>query len=115
MYLLTIVMATRISLRNCSLIPSSALRSLRISFKASFFRSLGYYSSDWNRLAGDLRDLAVSGDAVLAESTRYGKKYTVAGILVGPSGVQASVVSVWIVVADDPVPRLVTAYPGVER
>lgn len=34
-------------------------------FKAPFFASLGYTSTNWRRLEEDLRALAVSGDAEL--------------------------------------------------
>ncbi len=83
-------------------------------FKARFFRSLGYTGDDWQQLATDLEGLAGSGDAVLGKATEFGQKYEVHGILRGPSGRKASVVTVWIVLTGDNVPRLVTAYPEVD-
>jgi hypothetical protein len=83
-------------------------------FKASFFRSLGYKESHWQRLITDICALAAAGDAVPGQATAYGQKYEVRGILTGPSGREAVVVTVWIVRVGDNVPRLVTAYPGVE-
>jgi hypothetical protein len=83
-------------------------------FKATFFRSLGYHDSNSQRLVADLCALAATADAVPGQSTAYGRKYEVRGILRGPSGREAVVVTVWIVLVGDDVPRLVTAYPGVE-
>ena len=44
--------------------------------------------------------------------TRYGKKYVIRANLKGPNGKAAAVVSVWILLKDEYVPRFVTAYPG---
>ena len=41
----------------------------------------------------------------------YGQKYEVGGFLQGPTGREAPVVTVWIVLRGEDVPRLVTAYP----
>ena len=80
--------------------------------KAAFFFGLGYSSVDWRRLEADLRSQHLSGDATPRESTRYGQKFEIRAPLVGPSGQPAEVVSVWVVLADEDFPRLVTAYPG---
>ena len=42
----------------------------------------------------------------------YGQKYLVRGILKGPSGKAAEVVTVWIILSGEGVPRFVTAFPG---
>ena len=42
----------------------------------------------------------------------YGQKYLVRGILKGPSGRAAEVVTVWIIQSGEGVPRFVTAFPG---
>ena len=81
-------------------------------FKASFFRALGYTSSNWDVLASDLRALAERGEAELAGMNDYGQKYLVRGILKGPSGGSATVVTVWIILSGEGVPRFVTAFPG---
>jgi hypothetical protein len=39
-------------------------------------------------------------------------KYVVGGTLNGPSGAVADVVTVWIVLDGEDIPRFVTAYPG---
>jgi hypothetical protein len=81
-------------------------------FKGAFFRSMGYSGAEWQRLERDLRSLAASSDAVPSEATPYGQKYEVRGILQGPSGRAAALVTVWIVLTGEDAPRLVTAYPG---
>ncbi len=54
-------------------------------FKAPFFASLGYTSANWRRLDEDLRDLAISGDAVFGKASQWGQKYEIHGTLKGPS------------------------------
>lgn len=81
-------------------------------FKAAFFRSIGYSAAEWHVLELDLRVLAAHGDASAVELTTFGQKYEVRGILQGPSGTKASVVTVWIVLAGEDLPRFVTACPA---
>src|SRR5947209_7422407 len=81
-------------------------------FKAVFFESLGYAQIDWMRLQTDLLDLCRSRDAVEGQTSQFGRKYEARGTLKGPSGRHAEVVTVWVVLAGDGVPRFVTAYPG---
>ena len=81
-------------------------------FKAPFFASLGYTSANWQRLEKDLLALAVSGDAELGKSSPYGQKYEIRGILSGPSGRSAGMLTVWIILFGDDAPQFVTAYPG---
>ena len=45
-------------------------------------------------------------------SSDYGQKYLVRGILEGPSERSAEVVTVWIILSGEVVPRFVTAFPG---
>jgi hypothetical protein len=81
-------------------------------FKAPFFASLGYTSANWRRLADDLRDLAVSGEAELGRDSPYGHKYEICGTLNGPAGRSARVLTVWIILFGGDVPQFVTAFPG---
>ena len=81
-------------------------------FKAIFFESLGYKQADWPRLQSDLLDLCRSRDAIEGQHSEFGRKYEVGGSLKGPSGRQAQVVSVWVVLVGEQFPRFVTAYPG---
>jgi hypothetical protein len=43
--------------------------------------------------------------------TEYGIKYSISGSITGPNGRSANVVSVWIILTGEDVPRFVTAYP----
>ena len=102
-----------------AVIPPAKLRDYLLStshpvgrFKAPFFASLGYTNTNWQRLEDDLRDIAVSGDAELGKGSPYGQKYEIRGILNGPSGRSAVVLTVWIVLIGGDVPQFVTAFPG---
>jgi hypothetical protein len=81
-------------------------------YKAAFFFNLGYSGARWARLRADLLDMARSADAIEGESTTYGRKYLIVGLLTAPSGRQAEVTAVWIVRHGEDFPRLVTVVPG---
>ena len=81
-------------------------------FKAAFFMRLGYSRGHWRQLEANLRTIAGTGRPVSVGSNAFGQKFEVSGILSGPSGRKAAVVTVWILTPDEDVPRLVTAYPG---
>ena len=98
-------------------IPPSKVRDYLLSavhligrFKSAFFRSLGYEAERHEVLAKDIRTV-LDGDAEAVEATRFGDKYVVRGVLVGPNGHPASIVTVWIILAGTTIPRFVTAYP----
>lgn len=81
--------------------------------KARFFVALGFSLVAWPALRDALLAHA-RGEAEPAGAGAHGRKYVVRGILQGPGGREAPVVSVWIVLAGEDVPRLITAYPGEE-
>ena len=81
-------------------------------FKCAVFTALGYTQEDWEVLARDLRQLALSDEVTLGQSSPYGQKYEVNGKLTGPNGRVGHFVTVWLVKPADLLPRLVTAYPG---
>ena len=101
-----------------AVVPVQKLRDYLLSsshpvgrFKARFFAALGYRTGDWPDLERDIRALLV-GEAAKTELTTYGQKYEVRGTITGPAGRSAHVVTVWIVLHGEDVPRLVTAHPG---
>jgi len=47
---------------------------------------LGYARDDWQRLAGDLKRIAETGDGVDLGHNGYGRMYVVGGRITGPSG-----------------------------
>ena len=77
-----------------------------------FFEALGYSASDWPRLESDLRQLAMTGNAIRGRRTRYGQHYEVRGILHGPSDRVAQVMTIGIVRSNEETPRFITAFPG---
>jgi hypothetical protein len=81
-------------------------------FKAAFFERLGYSQDDWQTLAVDLRRQHLPMPAERVDSNTFGSKYRIDALIVGPAGRSAMVVSVWIVLAFEEAPRLVTLYPG---
>ena len=81
-------------------------------FKAPFFAILGYTGANWRRLEQDLLAIAGSGDAERGRDSTYGQKYEIRGILIGPSGRSARVLTVWIILFGSDVPQFVTAFPG---
>jgi hypothetical protein len=81
-------------------------------FKATVFAALGYTQDDWKLLAGDLLEMARTNPAVPGQSSAYGRKYEVSGILKGPFGRSARFVSVWLVRSGEDLPRLITVFPG---
>ena len=64
------------------------------------------------RFSDALLAVARDGDAEPGEASVFGQKYVVRGIVRGPAGRAAAVVTAWIVLRGEDVPRLVTAYPG---
>ena len=79
--------------------------------KARFFTALGFDQHTWVELQRALLAHA-HGEAEPASGGAYGQKYSVRGMLQGPTGRIAPVVSVWIILAGEEVPRLVTASRG---
>jgi hypothetical protein len=81
-------------------------------FKAVFFEALGYSGAGWQRLRQDLVELCRTGVAVEGQASQFGIKYEVRGTLQGPFGRRAEVVTVWVILVGENIPRFVTAFPG---
>lgn len=78
--------------------------------KARLFREiLGISVDNAQTLFEALKAAAASEEAVPAKLDRYGQRYLVDFVLAGPRG-RATVRSVWIVLAGEQFPRLVTCY-----
>jgi hypothetical protein len=78
--------------------------------KAAFLHSLGYTQADWQELERDLRELA-TGEARQIGENDFGMKYEIRGVITGPGGRSAAIVTAWIVLNDEDFPRFITAYP----
>ncbi len=79
--------------------------------KARFFHGLGFDHHNALLLQLELGRLAREGEVVQTIPGEYGSKYIVEGKIGTPSGVQASLRTVWLIETGEARPRLVTAYP----
>jgi len=80
-------------------------------FKALFFAQLGFNRETSEEFAAELKRIAVQGDAEVGDRSAYGQKYVVRGRMAGGIGRTAEVVTVWIVLVGEEIPRFVTVYP----
>ena len=83
--------------------------------KARFFLALGFSRSEWSTLQRALLSAATQSTATPLPASPYGQKYEARAIIQGPRGQPTEVVTIWIVLAGEDFPRLVTAYPGDAR
>lgn len=102
---------------DAAVVPEEKLREYLLSpthtigrYKAAFFRSAGYIEDNWQILASDIRSL-LSENASQLDTTEYGTKYAVSGAVTGPNGQEFGLVTVWIILKGEDMPRFVTAYP----
>ena len=80
--------------------------------KARFFARLGFRQENWRELRQLLLEMARTGVATPGRSRDFGQTYLLHDTIRGPTGATAGLVTVWIVIASEGVPRFVTAYPG---
>jgi hypothetical protein len=81
-------------------------------FKAAFFGRFGYSAEKWMEFEQRLRELILSQDVAAVEETQYGRKYVVEGSIGTPAGKALEVVTVWVILKEQSIPRFITAYPG---
>ena len=79
--------------------------------KARFFRSLGYSRQRWRQLQADLKRVAVEGTATRGRPNAHGHTYEVRATLEGESGRRARIITIWIILDNEKLPRFVTAHP----
>ncbi len=82
--------------------------------KARFFRALGFVASRPQLLRRALLEIALRGELIQEEDSRFGSKFVVDGYVNGPAG-SAWVRTVWIRETASAGPRFVTAYPASDR
>ena len=80
--------------------------------KALFFKGLGYDDKDTNILAQDLIAIAQEEEVSEIQSSPFGMKYVIEGMIQTPSGTTVTLRTVWMIERDNSQPRLVTAYPA---
>ena len=81
-------------------------------FKAAFFQRLGYSAENWEAFERSLRQLIISQDVTQVEESQYGQKFIVEGPFTGLSGETVQIVTVWVILKGESIPRFITAYPG---
>jgi|GEM_PF-3579760 len=81
-------------------------------FVSAFFAALGFSDASWELLRDGLLAMARSTDAVPGQVSPFGQKFEVRGNLRGPSGREAEVVTVWLVLNGRDFAHFVTAFPG---
>jgi hypothetical protein len=81
-------------------------------FKSVFFSALGFSIDDWRSLHRAILEVARSGDATPGQPSSFGQKFEIRASLIGSSGRQATVVTVWMVSNGQDFPHFITAFPG---
>jgi hypothetical protein len=79
--------------------------------KAAFFSSFGFSTENWEILADSLKRQVADHPVTKVETTPFGTRYVVEGIMKMPDGRTPSIRSVWFVAEGDEIPRFATAYP----
>ena len=102
-----------------AIIDDEKLRSYILSsahpvgrFKAAFFQKLGYSAENREVLERHLREQILSQEVTRVEESRYGQKFIVEGTLASPGGEAVQIVTVWVILKGENIPRFITAYPG---
>ncbi len=76
---------------------------------AVFFSALGFTQADAERLQRMVREAALSDQASAGEGDEYGQRYQLDFVVVGPKGL-VNIRTACIVLQNEDVPRLITAY-----
>ncbi len=79
--------------------------------KAAFFFSFGFDRTRWRELAAALRSHGAANEIASIQTSDYGTRYMVDGIIKTPDGRNPRIRTVWIVDNVNDEPRLVTAHP----
>jgi hypothetical protein len=79
--------------------------------KAAFFRTFGFRPENWQEMADALKRHAAEHDFAREESSPFGRRFIVEGIMHMPDGRTPRVRSVWFLRTHETAPRFVTAYP----
>ena len=80
-------------------------------FKAVFFLSLGFSVDCWESLRDVLLELAHTRDATPGQLSPFGLKFEIRATVVGPSGRNAELLTVWMVSSGQDFPHFITAHP----
>jgi len=83
--------------------------------KAAFFAGMGFSADSPQVLADVLRALLARTAPSSVLESAHGRKYVVDGEIDTPCGRRPSVRTIWIIDKGAEIPRLVSAYPYVEK
>jgi len=79
--------------------------------KAAFFKRFGFTVAEWEKLARALREHATEHGVTRVETSSYGQRYIIEGIIRSPDARNPLLRIVWFVESGEDTPRFVTAYP----
>ena len=79
--------------------------------KAEYFRSYGFDIGNTGQLTQGFLAIARNAQVAGSEESLYGTKFILDGELETPKGVMIRVRTIWIIEANQDIPRFVTAYP----
>lgn len=101
-----------------AIIPKAKLTEYLLSLshpdgygKAKFFMGLGFSPETWEVLAETLLRHAAECEVTKIESSPFGTRYVIEGVIVTPKGRMPLIRSVWFVETGEQIPRFATAYP----
>ena len=79
--------------------------------KAAFFLHFGFSAENWRALQQVLLQHASDHEVVKVETSAFGTRYVVDGIITAPNGRAPLIRSVWFIRDGEETPQFVTAYP----
>ena len=79
--------------------------------KASFFMGFGFGPERWEELARALKQHAIDNEVTLEETTVFGTRYVIEGLLQAPDGRWLNIRSAWFIDKKGDAPRFITAHP----
>ncbi len=79
--------------------------------KARFFRAFGFSLDDWRTLERAVRQHPSDHEVADIQSTPFGIRYVVEGIMETPDGRSPRTRTVWFIRKREEIPHFVTAYP----
>lgn len=86
-------------------------RSIQGGILSIYFRSIGFADNHWKALEAEIR-AQLKNDAKIKDRTAYGEKYEIRGMVTGPTGQRAEIVTAWMILTGEEIPRIITAHPG---
>ena len=80
--------------------------------KSQCLASAGYTTEHAARLGDDIREQLLPLDAEFIETTEYGEKFRIRGVLTGPNQRSLRVISIWMTEQATGLTKFITLYPA---